>query len=139
MNKMIRLAAVALAIGGLGLTAMPAAAAGYATTPAAVHSPAHKPVHLTAKPDKARIHRGEHIKLRGHLTTGVGHGSAEILLVQEFRAGGWVTVATAHCRPDSDFAIDLSFNVSANLTLRVYHPETSLFAAASVQFSLVVL
>jgi hypothetical protein len=138
MSRMIRLAVTALAFGCLGL-AVPAAAASYATTPAAVQSPAHKPVQLSARPDRGQIHRGEHVKLRGHLATGVGHGAPEILLVQVWRGGGWVTVATGRCQPDSDFVIDLSFNVSANLTLRVYHPQSALFAAAFVQFSLVVI
>jgi hypothetical protein len=51
-----------------------------------------------------------------------------------------VDVASGSCQPKAAFSIDVSFSVSATLSLRVFHPESTLYAAAySDAFALVVL
>ena len=138
----LRLAATALAI-LLGCLALSSASA--TATPLGKHH-----VKLSAAPLKNKVHRGEHVRVHGHLASAAGTGRApmaaadyyaDVLYLQEETAAGvWIDLASTDCYPDSDFDINLSLNVSVNLILRVYAPETVLYAAAtSGLFALVVL
>lgn len=132
-----------VALGCVGAASAPSVAAAQ-HTPAVARSVHRQPAQLTAKPDKLRIKRGERVTVRGRLTVGQGHTAApfvtdtEPLLVQELTAAGWTTIETDSCEPGGDFAIQLSFGISADLTLRVFHPETDLYAAAFAEFELAV-
>ncbi|MFB9925614.1 hypothetical protein ACFORO_36705 [Amycolatopsis halotolerans] len=130
--------ALSLALSGLCLTAVPAQAA----VPAAHQAAKKKPVHIKAGPVKSRVHKGEQIRIHGHVATGpAGRADDEILYLQEeTQAGVWVNLASASCLPDNDFDLGLRLNVSGTLTLRVFHPETTLFATATSEvFAVVVL
>jgi len=50
--------------------------------------------------------------------------------VQQLQAGAWVNLADTTCRPNGGFSFSLSFSVSATVSLRLYHPESTLYAAA---------
>jgi hypothetical protein len=150
-KKSVRAAGIASAIvvGCVGLAAPPAA--GSVGVPGwSVAGIAHKsPVKLAAKPDKSKVKVGEHTKIRGRLTLSPAGGGAaaatpadgvDVLFVQQLVAGVWVDLASGPCAPDDDFSIDVSFTVAATLSLRVYAPETDVYAAASSDvFALVVI
>lgn len=126
---------VALLVGCTMLAAAPAATA----TPAAPKSK----IHVHAKADKDRVRVGEKVKISGGLDESAASrmdGGAEPVIVQSLQAGVWVDLSTGSCRPNGLFSINLSFSVSAQLTLRVYHPETAVYASAySSVFGLLVL
>lgn len=131
--------ALSLALAGLCSTALPAQAA----VPAAQHLAKKKPVQIKAAPVKAKVHKGEQIRIHGHFATGPA-GRADddgiLYLQQQTQAGAWVNLAAASCSPDHDFDLGIRLNVSGSLTLRVFHPESTLFTAAvSAVFTVVVL
>ena len=140
-GTLLRIAAVALAL-VLGCPALSASAAG--AGPLGKHH-----VRLSAAPVKNRVHRGEQVRIHGHLASApeaaqslmAAVDTSDVLYLQEeTQAGVWVNLASTGCRPDNDFDLGLRLSVSVTLTLRVYAPETSLYAAAtSSVFALVVL
>ncbi|PXY28847.1 hypothetical protein [Prauserella flavalba] len=101
-------------------------------------------VHATV--DKSVVKVNEKVKIKGGLDVlsgkGGGHdaaGGLEPVLVQSLQAGVWVNVSTGWCRPNGGFNLSVSFDLAASLSLRVFHPETDLYASAySGVFSLVV-
>lgn len=131
-----RRALVALMVGCAMLIVTPTASA----APAAAH---RSKVHLHAKADKNSVRVGEKVKIDGGLdvlTEPRIDGDTEPVVVQSLRGGVWVDLSTGSCRPNGGFSIDLSYSVSAQVELRVYHPETTLYAAASSDaFGLLVL
>ncbi|WP_409466788.1 hypothetical protein [Amycolatopsis sp. GA6-003] len=134
--------ALPLALSGLCATALPAQATAPAAVPAAHQMAKKKPVHLKAVPVKAKVRKGEQIRVHGRFATGPA-GRADddgiLYLQQEIRAGVWVNLASTSCAPDHDFDLGVRLNVSGTLTLRVFHPESTLFtAAASAVFTVVV-
>ncbi|ATY16117.1 hypothetical protein CU254_03065 [Amycolatopsis sp. AA4] len=132
--------ALSLALGGLCATALPAQAAPDA--PAAHQAAKKKPVHLKAGPAKDKVHKGDLVRIHGHFATGpAGRGDDDGLLYlqQQTQAGVWVNLASTSCSPDNDFDLGVRLTVSGTLTLRVFHPESTLFtAAASAVFTVVV-
>ena len=114
-------------------------------TPAASAAPAapKSKVHLHANADKDTVRVGEQVKIDGGLdvlTEPRIDGGTEPVVVQSLQGGVWVDLSTGSCRPNGTFRIDLTFSLSARLTLRVYHPETSIYASAySSVFGLLVL
>ena len=150
-KKSVRVAglAVAIVVGCVGL-ATPAAAGSVGVTGGSVAGIAHKsPVKLDAKPDKSTVKVGEHTKIRGHLTLSPADGGAvaaapaggvDVVFVQRLVAGVWVNIVSRPCAAGGDFSFDVSFTVAASLTLRVFAPETDIYAAASSDvFALVVI
>jgi pseudouridine-5'-phosphate glycosidase len=130
---------VALTVGCVALTVTPVAAS---AAPAAVQAPAKHKMKVQAKPAKDQVKKHEKTQIKGRIDDSARSGATtvEALVVQELRAGIWVDVATGGCRPNGAFSIDISFDVSATLSLRVFHPETTLYASAvSDVFALVVL
>ncbi|MER6765851.1 MULTISPECIES: hypothetical protein [Amycolatopsis] len=135
--------ALSLALGGLCLAAPAEAAVPQANAPAAHQAGKKTPVHIKAGPVKAKVHKGEQLRIHGHFATGPA-GRADdgglLYLQEQTQAGAWVNLASASCAPDNDFDLGIRLNVSATLTLRVYHPESTLFATAvSAVFTVVVL
>lgn len=122
------------------LSAVPADASVPAPTVQTSHKPA---VNLNAKADKDRAKVHENVKIQGGLTVLDAarlDGGSEPVIVQSLQAGVWVDLTTGYCRPNGVFNLSLSFSVSAHLTLRVYHPETPLYASAvSNVFAILVL
>lgn len=150
-KKSVRAAGIASAIvvGCVGLAA-PAAAGSVGVPGWSVAGSVHKsPVKVDAKPDKSKVKVGEHTKIRGRLTlshAGAGAAAAapadgvDVVFAQQLVAGVWVNLGSSPCAPGDDFSIDVSFSVAATLSLRVYAPETDVYAAASSDvFALVVI
>jgi phosphate-selective porin len=129
----------ALTVGFAAFTVLPVAAS---AAPAAVQAPAKHKMKVQAKPAKDKVKKGEKTQIKGRIDDDARSLAAdpEPLIVQRLQAGAWVNVTTGGCRPNGKFSIDLSFDVSASLQLRVFHPESTLYAAAySDVFALVVL
>lgn len=130
----------ALTVGCAALAVAPTMAA---AAPAAMHAPAKHPVKIHAKPAKQRLHVGEKTKIDGRLdvATAARTDDPEILIVQqEIRAGIWIDLTNTTCRPNGSFSLDISFDVAADVSLRVYHPDTELYAEAySDVFAMVVI
>ncbi|WP_406640839.1 hypothetical protein [Amycolatopsis sp. WGS_07] len=135
--------ALSLALGGLLLAPLPAQAA---VPQSAAHQLAGKktPVHIKAEPVKAKLHKGEQLRVHGHVATGPAGSAARgdggfLYLQQQIRVGVWVNLASTSCSPGTNFDLGVQLNVSGSLTLRVYHPESALFtAAASAVFTVAV-
>ncbi|OXM44389.1 hypothetical protein [Amycolatopsis alba] len=104
-----------------------------------------KKVKLEAKADKSKVKVGEETKLKGRLDVVADDGrdaadALELIVVQKLVAGVWVDLSNGSCKPNGSFVLSLSFSVKASLTLRVYHPETTLYASAtSSVFGVVVV
>ncbi|WP_244223839.1 hypothetical protein [Amycolatopsis circi] len=135
--------ALSLALGGLCLTVPAQAAVPQADAPAAHQAGKKTPVHIKAGPVKSKVHKGEELRIHGHVATGpAGRGDdGGILYVQQqTQAGVWVNLASTPCSPGNDFDLGLRLTVSGTVTLRVFHPESTLFAAAvSAVFTVAVL
>ncbi|MFI6305652.1 hypothetical protein ACIBCH_27555 [Amycolatopsis thailandensis] len=131
-----------------GLVPAAQAAAAPASPASSEQTSVHKKkkVKLEAKADKSKVKVGEETKLKGRLDViadSAGGDSAdalELIIVQKLVAGVWVDLSNGSCRPNGSFVLSLSFSVKASLTLRVYHPETTLYASAtSSVFGVVVV
>ncbi|MGW7538003.1 hypothetical protein [Amycolatopsis sp. NPDC054798] len=136
--------ALSLALGGVCLAAPSAqAAVPQASAPAAHQAGKKTPVHIKAGPAKAKMHKGEQLRVHGHVATGPagrGDDSGLLYLQMQTQAGVWVNLTSTACSPDRDFDLSFRLSVSGSLTLRVYHPESVLLAAAvSAVFTVVVL
>ncbi|QWF78935.1 hypothetical protein [Amycolatopsis sp. CA-230715] len=120
-----------------------APAAANAASPAPVPSTtvAKGKVKVDAKLAKGKVKKGEKVKLTGKLAVQDRLDTDEPLIVQQQVSGGaWVNIANTTCRPNGGFSLNLSFSISASLSLRVYHPETTIYASAySSVFALLVL
>ena len=129
----------ALTVGCAALAVTPVAAV---AAPAAVQAPAKHQMKVQAKPTKGKIKKHEKTQIKGRISDSARAAAddAQTLIVQELQAGAWVNVSTGSCQPNGAFSIDVSFDVSATLSLRVFHPDSTLYAAASSDvFALVVL
>jgi len=138
MSPLVRTLA-ALTVGCAALTATPVIAS---AAPAAVHAPAKHKMKVQAAAAKGKVKKGEHTQVKGRIDDLARSNATgtETLFVQQLQAGVWVNVFSDTCRPNGAFDIDVSFNVSATLSLRVYHPESTLYVSAySDVFALVVI
>ncbi|OXM45248.1 hypothetical protein CFP71_38930 [Amycolatopsis thailandensis] len=133
-----------------GLVPAAQAAAAPASPASSEQTSVHKKkkVKLEAKADKSKVKVGEETKLKGRLDViadsadgdGDSADALELIIVQKLVAGVWVDLSNGSCRPNGSFVLSLSFSVKASLTLRVYHPETALYASAtSSVFGVVVV
>ncbi|AIG78264.1 MULTISPECIES: hypothetical protein [Amycolatopsis] len=131
----VRRAFAALAIScALVAGLAPAASATAAPAPAPVSAEAgKKKVKLDASLSKKQAKVNEKVTLKGTLQAQEGGDAAdslEAIIVQQLQGSVWVNIADTTCRPNSTFSLKLSFSFSAVITLRAYHPETTLYASA---------
>ncbi|RSM78365.1 hypothetical protein DL991_17435 [Amycolatopsis sp. WAC 01375] len=117
--------------------------AGLAPAASAIGSPAPVPasseagkkkVKLDASLSKKQVKVNEKVTLKGKLQVDGartdGTDSLEAIIVQQLQGSVWVNIGDTTCRPNSTFSLKLSFSFSAVITLRAYHPETTLYASA---------
>ncbi|MGW3998006.1 hypothetical protein [Amycolatopsis sp. NPDC004772] len=125
-RRILTALAVTLALAG------PALAAPAAPLAAATEAGKGK-VKVEGKLGKDHVEVGEKVDLKGNLKVldaARSEGSVETVVVQQLQAGAWVNIADTTCRPNGGFSLRLSFSLSATVSLRLYHPETTLYAAA---------
>jgi len=122
---------ISIAVAGL----VPALAAPATAAPITASAEAGKgKVKLDGKLGKDHVKVGEKVDLKGNLKVlearADGTQTLEAVIVQQLQAGVWVNLADTTCRPNGGFSFSLSFSLSATISLRLYHPETTLYAAA---------
>ncbi|WP_410588625.1 hypothetical protein [Amycolatopsis sp. lyj-23] len=118
---------------GLFLAGLAPAVAGAAPLSSAAVEAGKKKVAVEGKLGKDHVKVNERVDLKGNLKVlgaARSEGSVETVVVQQLKAGAWVNIADTNCRPNGGFSVNLSFSVSATVSLRLYHPETTLYAAA---------
>jgi hypothetical protein len=92
-------------------------------------------VKVDGKLGKDHVKVNEKVDLKGDLKVldgarADGTQALETVIVQQLQGGVWVNLADTSCRPNGGFTFRLSFSLSATVSLRLYHPETTLYAAA---------
>ncbi|WP_328614726.1 hypothetical protein OHS18_43450 [Amycolatopsis sp. NBC_00355] len=113
----------------VALAAPTVALAATGPAPAAVQGKKHK-AKLEAKAEKNRVKVGEETKIKGSFADLGGQESVsggEPVVVQQLKGGVWVDLTTGTCKPNGVFKFSVSFKIRANVTLRVFHPETELY------------
>ncbi|MEV6827933.1 hypothetical protein [Amycolatopsis sp. NPDC051102] len=126
------LSALVISIALAGLTPAAAGAAPAAELNHATQAGKGK-VKVDGKLGKDHVKVNEKVDLKGSLKVldaPRSEGSVETVIVQQLQAGAWVNIADTTCRPNGGFSFTLSFSLSATVSLRLYHPETTLYAAA---------
>ncbi|MEV4054316.1 hypothetical protein AB0J55_24235 [Amycolatopsis sp. NPDC049688] len=126
------LTALVITIAVAGLAPALAAPAGAAPLSAATEAGKGK-VKVEGKLAKDHVKVNEKVDLKGNLKVleaPRSEGTVETVIVQQLQAGTWVNLADTTCRPNGGFSFTLSFSLSATVSLRLYHPETTLYAAA---------
>ena len=112
----------------------PALAAPAGATPLSSATEAGKgKVKVDGKLSKDRVKVNEKVDLKGNLKVldaARSEATLEAVIVQQLQAGAWVNIADTTCRPNGGFSLSLSFSLSATVSLRLFHPETTLYAAA---------
>jgi hypothetical protein len=127
---------ISIAVAGLvPALAAPATAAPLTASASASTEAGKGKVKLDGKLGKDRVKVGEKVSLKGNLDVldaarADGTQTLEAVIVQQLQAGVWVNLANTSCRPNGGFSFSLSFSLSATISLRLYHPETTLYAAA---------
>ncbi|MDT7797275.1 MAG: hypothetical protein QOI78_708 [Actinomycetota bacterium] len=142
MSKPSNLVSALVVACTVALAAPTVAMAAAGPAPAVVHGKKHK-AKLEAKAEKTRVKVGEETKIKGSFADLGGQESVsggEPVVVQQLRGNVWVDLTTGTCKPNGVFKFSVSFTIRANVTLRVFHPETDLYVSvASGLISLVVL
>jgi hypothetical protein len=90
-------------------------------------------VKVDGKLGKDHVKVNEKVDLKGKLEVldaPRAEQALETVIVQQLQGGVWVNLADTGCRPNGGFTFRLSFSLSATVSLRLYHPETTLYAAA---------
>ncbi|HET6704729.1 hypothetical protein [Amycolatopsis sp.] len=126
------LSALVISVALAGLAPALAAPAGAAPLSSAVEAGKGK-VKVDGKLSKDHVKVNEKVDLKGNLKVldpARSDTALEAVIVQQLRAGTWVNIADTTCRPNGGFSLSLSFSLSATVSLRLYHPETTLYAAA---------
>jgi hypothetical protein len=124
---------ISLALAGLAPAL--AAPAGAASLVSAAETGKGK-VKVEGKLGKDHVKVNEKVDLKGNLKVldaaraEDGTQTLETVIVQQLQAGVWVNLADTTCRPNGGFSFTLRFSLSATVSLRLYHPETTLYAAA---------
>lgn len=114
----------------VALAAPTVALAATGPAPAAVQGKKKHKAKLEAKAEKTRVKVGEETKIKGSFADLGGQESVsggEPVIVQQLKAGVWVDLTTGTCKPNGVFRFSVSFRIRANVTLRVFHPETELY------------
>jgi len=129
------LSALVISIAVAGLAPALAAPATAAPLTSSVEAGKGK-VKVDGKLAKDHVKVNEKVDLKGNLKVldaaraEDGTQALEAVIVQQLQAGVWVNLADTTCRPNGGFTFSLSFSLSATVSLRLYHPETTLYAAA---------
>ncbi|MFE6610785.1 hypothetical protein [Amycolatopsis sp. NPDC057786] len=126
-------AALAISCALVAGLAPAAAATGFPAPLPASSEAGKKKVKLDASLSKKQVKVNEKVTLKGILRAqegADGTDSLEAIIVQQLQGSVWVNIADTTCRPNSTFSLKLSFSFSAVVTLRAYHPETTLYASA---------
>ncbi|RSM47829.1 hypothetical protein DMA12_07610 [Amycolatopsis balhimycina DSM 5908] len=126
------LSALVISIAVAGLAPALAAPAGAAPLVSSVEAGKGK-VKVDGKLGKDHVKVNEKVDLKGNLKVldaARAEETVETVFVQQLQAGTWVNLADTTCRPNGGFTFSLSFSLSATVSLRLYHPETTLYAAA---------
>ena len=124
-----------ISIAAAGLVPALAAPAGAAPLTSAVEAGKGK-VKVDGKLGKDHVKVNEKVDLKGSLKVldaaraEDGTQALEAVIVQQLQAGTWVNLADTTCRPNGGFTFSLSFSLSAPVSLRLYHPAKTLYAAA---------
>jgi hypothetical protein len=129
-GRMLSALVISTALAGL----VPALANPAAAAPLTSFAEAGKgKVKVDGKLGKDHVKVNEKVDLKGKLEV-LGASRAEqaleTVIVQQLQGGTWVNLAGTTCRPNGGFSFRLSFSLSATVSLRLYHPETTLYAAA---------
>ena len=122
---------ISIAVAGLG-AALVAPAGATPLFPSGVEAGKGK-VQVEGKLGKDHVKVNEKVDLKGNLKVldaARTEAALETVIVQQLQAGAWVNLADTTCRPNGGFSFNLSFSLSATVSLRLYHPETTLYAAA---------
>lgn len=101
-----------------------------ATASAAPEAEAKAKVHATLLDSKVKVN--EKARIKGVLdvdSRSAVDRTLEPIVVQRLVAGAWVNVYTTDCRPNYTFRLSVSFSISAQYQLRVYHPTTAVFSS----------
>jgi len=129
-SRLLSALVISVALGGLAPAL--AAPAGAAPLSSAVEAGKGK-VKVDGKLSKDHVKVNEKVDLKGNLQVldaARTDQTVEAVIVQQLQAGAWVNIADTTCRPNGGFSLSLSFSLSATVSLRLYHPETTLYAAA---------
>ncbi len=135
-SRILSALVISIAVAGLvPALATTASATGSAASVSTVADTHKGKVKLDAKLAKDHVKVNEKVDLKGNLkvldaTRADGTETLEAVIVQQLQAGVWVNLANTSCRPNGGFSFSLSFSLSATISLRLYHPETTLYAAA---------
>ncbi|SDZ08022.1 hypothetical protein SAMN05421504_10997 [Amycolatopsis xylanica] len=128
--------------------------AGFTPAASAIGSPAtassvangKKKVNVGLDLSKNKAKANEEVKLHGKLDVleggllsdeAVSSGSETLILQTQTSAGLWVDYGSYYCKPKGTFSLSLSF--SATVSLRLYHPETTLYLSAYSNISLLTI
>ncbi len=142
-------ALVATVLGCALLTATPPAMASQAGSAPAQHADQFAPkqkVKIKAKVDKKKVKANGKVRIDGRFELekggrgqdALGSGATKVYLQQQLSTGLWVDLRTAPCLPHGTFRFNLK--VSTTLTVRVYHPETTIYTSASSElFTIIAL
>jgi hypothetical protein len=129
-SRILSALAISLAVAGL----VPALAAPVTAAPLTTSVEAGKgKVKVDGKLSKDHVKVNEKVDLKGNLKVldaARSEATVEAVIVQQLQAGAWVNIADTTCRPNGGFSLSLSFSLSATVSLRLFHPETTLYAAA---------
>jgi hypothetical protein len=129
MSTQLRIARKLVALLVFCLALMIAPMSAYAAPNTAAKPPAK--VSVSAELLDAKVKVNGKARIKGRLDVDArAQSGLELVVVQYLSAGVWVDLAPARCYPNSAFRVSVSFSVAAEYTLRVYHPPTTLYAAA---------
>lgn len=115
------------------------ASAAPVTAGSEITTPAHAKAKLQGKLLDSKVKVNAKARIRGRLDlldTRSAERGLELVVVQKLVAGAWIDVLSTPCRPNSTFRLSVSFSLSAEYSLRLFHPTT---AVSSNTFVLSVL
>jgi hypothetical protein len=116
------LAALALCLATLLTTAATTSA-----TSTVADTPAKAKLHAKLLDTKVKVNAMA--RIHGRLDLDARSTHWEPIIVQHLVAGVWVNVLSTDCRPNYTFRLGVSFSVSAQYTLRVYNPTTTVHSS----------
>jgi hypothetical protein len=116
-----------LAALALCLATVVAAPATTSAAPTVAETPAK--AKLEAKLLDSKVKVNAVARIHGRLDLDARSAQWEPIIVQHLVAGVWVDLLSTSCRPNYTFRLGVSFSVSAQYTLRVYNPTTTVHSS----------